>query len=942
MSTPISDPSRLARAIRLSLEFRSSQRTDIEAFLVEHSELRDLMEPMISADANPEIERTEAAAPRRGEHFRVGIEIGGYRLERRLGEGGMGSVFLAVQKSLDRPVALKILTAPSLLLSERALWRFQREARLLANLDHPNIVKVIETGDHEGRPFFAMELVDGASLAAVLAAVRRAGLDGASAEVYRAALRGSLPEGSRSAVPAEAATSYVAIIVEIVAQIADALACAHAAGVVHRDVKPSNILLRSDGRALLADFGVAHREGAAALTVTGDRAGTPTHMSPEQARGDELDHRSDLFSLGVVLYEGLTLELPFPGETAEQVLASLLSREPVAPNQVNPAVSRDLAAVVLKALEKAPARRYPSASAFARDLRAALTGQAVSARWPGPFERGLRRIRREPWKAAALALVCVALLVAFALDRAHASRLREESARTAAALADVQRLAIGVRLDRAEAAALAFRRSDSDDDRALSRWLREEGEPLERELPRLVEMLAQLRRDALPYGEAEATRDREEHPEHFNLQRLEQELQFRLARLERGSPLPEADAARRDLLLEAEGALREKVQQRRTWMFATEEQQFLHDQVATLIARLELFIASPRSPLQYVRHQIEQNQILRQRIFEDAAALWRSAAESIAADPRFAGFVLKPQRGLVPLGPDPRSGLWEFVHLRSGEPDRESPSRRADGFLEPSDEMGIVFVLLPGGPFSMGAQADDPAAPNYDADSREHERPVRTVELEPFFLSKYEMTQGQWKRLSGGHTPSFQSAAKTAVNKRPATWRHPVESLSQRFASTALEEHALRLPTEAQWEYACRAGTTTPWPFERKDAARYANVSDRSAKAVGANWRTEADLDDGHAGSAPVGSYLPNAFGLHDLCGNVAELVDDATARYDRPALPGDGRHLANFGEQRCTYRGGSFAHLLKLARSCDRDLTESREFVSQTLGLRAARRVQR
>jgi serine/threonine protein kinase/formylglycine-generating enzyme required for sulfatase activity len=942
MSTPISDPSRLARAIRLSLEFRSAQRTDVEAFLAEHAELRELMEPMISVGEDPKTEHPGASSPQRSECFAAGVEIGGYRLERKLGEGGMGTVFLAQQKGLERPVALKILTAPTMLLSERALWRFQREARLLADLDHPNIVKVIETGEHEGRPFFAMELVDGASLASVLAAMRRAGLDGATAEVYRAALRGSLPDDSPSAEVAEPATSYVAILVEIVAQIADALACAHAAGVVHRDVKPSNILLRSDGRALLADFGVAHREGAAALTVTGDRAGTPTHMSPEQARGEELDHRSDLFSLGVVLYEALTLEPPFPGETAEQVLASLFSHEPVAPSRVNPAVTRDLAAVAWKALEKAPARRYQSASAFARDLRATLTGQAVIARWPGPFERALRRIRREPWKAIALALVSVALCVAFALDRAHSARLREESARTAAALADVQRLAIGVRLDRAEAEALEFRRADSDDDAALSRWLREDGEPLERELPRMVELLAQLRRDARPYGEADAARDRDQHPEHGDLQRLEQELRFRLARLESGSPTPEADAARRDLLLESREALRERVSGRRTWSFATEEQQFLHDEVAALIARLELFVTSSRSPLQYVRRQIEWNRECRRRSFEDGAELWRAAAESIAADPRFGGLVLKPQRGLVPLGSDPRSGLWEFVHLRSGEPDRESPSRRADGVLEPTDEMGIVFVLLPGGTFSMGAQVDDPAAPNYDPDAREHERPVRTVELEPFFLSKYEMTQGQWKRLTGGHTPSFQSAAKTALNRRPATWRHPVESLSQRFAATALGESALQLPTEAQWEYACRAGTTTPWPFERKDAARYANVSDRSAQAAGANWRIEADLDDGHAGSAPVGSYLPNPFGLHDLCGNVAELVDDATARYDRPALPGDGRHDANFGEQRRTYRGGSFAHLLKLARSSDRDLTESREFTSQTLGLRAARRLER
>ena len=250
---------RLANAIRLSLAFRAAERSDVEAFLAEHHELRELLEPMLAfdAEAGAANDTTVPITPETanlGEPT-AGQSLGGYRLVRELGRGGMGTVFLAWQRSLDRPVAVKVLSSPTQRVSERALWRFRREARILAGLDHPGIVKVLDTGVHQGVPFLVMELVAGASLATVLGAVRRAGLAQADGDVLRAAVLGSAEDEGSVAMPWRLPTDYGKAVATIVAGIAEALHAAHAAGVVHRDVKPGNVLLRRDGQALLADFG---------------------------------------------------------------------------------------------------------------------------------------------------------------------------------------------------------------------------------------------------------------------------------------------------------------------------------------------------------------------------------------------------------------------------------------------------------------------------------------------------------------------------------------------------------------------------------------------------------------------------------------------------------------------------------------------------------------
>ena len=253
--------------------------------------------------------------------------LGDFELLRALGSGGMGAVWLAKQVSLDRYVALKVL-APHISKSSTSLQRFQREAEAGARLTHPNIVAVHSVGEADGTHYIAQELVEGGvSLADRIKADR------------------DLPE-----LPKD----YYENVAALFAKIADALQEAHEGGIIHRDVKPSNILLTEDGEPKVADFGLAQVEDALELSRTGEFAGTPFYMSPEQAMSKRmgLDHRTDVFSLGVTLWEVLALQRPFEGDTSQQVLEKIITEDPVDPQKIRSRCPRDLGVICKKALEK--------------------------------------------------------------------------------------------------------------------------------------------------------------------------------------------------------------------------------------------------------------------------------------------------------------------------------------------------------------------------------------------------------------------------------------------------------------------------------------------------------------------------------------------------------------------------------------------------------------
>ena len=288
--------------------------------------------------------------------FAAGTLLGTYEITGLLGAGGMGEVYRGRDTRLDRPVALKVLP-PALAADPRFRQRFDREARVISRLNHPQICTVYDIGDAQGVSFLVMELVEGETLRAW---------------------------GSRKRA------QTISDIVAIVLQISRALAAAHSAGIVHRDIKPDNVIVRADGTVKVLDFGVAKLAPAAsaadvttslANTEFGAVVGTTPYMSPEQARGVAVDGRSDIFSLGIVLYELLAGQAPFGGVTATDTLIAIIEHEPTPVTRLRPETSSSLARVVALCLEKDPARRYASAGALAADLEALARPSAAA---PGP------------------------------------------------------------------------------------------------------------------------------------------------------------------------------------------------------------------------------------------------------------------------------------------------------------------------------------------------------------------------------------------------------------------------------------------------------------------------------------------------------------------------------------------------------------------------------
>src|SRR5689334_1280703 len=266
----------------------------------------------------------------------VGTVISHYKVLEKLGQGGMGVVYKAEDTKLDRIVALKFLPS-HLNATDQDKARFSQEAKAAAALNHPNVCSIIDIRDHDGQMFIVMEFIDGQTLRAKMGALS--------------------PKQS----------------IDIGIQIADGLAAAHEKGIVHRDIKPENIMVRKDGIAQIMDFGLAKLRGASSkinrLTKEGSTVGTAGYMSPEQVLGQEADHRSDIFSLGVLLYEMFTGQLPFTGVHETALAYEIVNVDAAPMSTVRPEIDQALDAIVLDCLEKDPKERCQSVAEVARDLR---------------------------------------------------------------------------------------------------------------------------------------------------------------------------------------------------------------------------------------------------------------------------------------------------------------------------------------------------------------------------------------------------------------------------------------------------------------------------------------------------------------------------------------------------------------------------------------------
>jgi len=382
--------------------------------------------------------------------------LGDFEIVRELGRGGMGIVYEARQRSLNRKVALKVLSS-GLGMTTKAVIRFRREAETAAKLHHTNIVPIHATGEDDGIHYYAMELVDGPSLNLVIRNMRdqrRSAEPEAQApntpscdsnstvavspkpvapDASLEDTAGALPnwvaqtmtleagsESSASGTPVGESSSTITAghsffdnIARMIADVADALGYAHRQNVVHRDMKPSNLLLSPDGRVSINDFGLARMLEQPGMTTTGEFMGSPLYMSPEQITAGRapLDHRTDIYSLGATLYELLTLQAPFLGERRDQIIGQIMHKEPRPPRSLNKKIPVDLETICLKAMEKDPDRRYQTAGDMAEDLRRFVNRFAISAKRVGIVGRTTKLVRRH---RALSATACFAIIVTLA------------------------------------------------------------------------------------------------------------------------------------------------------------------------------------------------------------------------------------------------------------------------------------------------------------------------------------------------------------------------------------------------------------------------------------------------------------------------------------------------------------------------------------------------
>jgi serine/threonine protein kinase/uncharacterized protein HemY len=468
-------------------------------------EIRELFPALVVMEQlAPQSEESSSASGDLSLIHRVPERLAEYRILRALGRGGMGVVYEAVQESLGRHVALKVLP-PHSVMDPKQLVRFQREARAAARLHHSNIVPVFGVGEHEGIHFYAMQFIHGQGLDEVLHEVVRLRRlsqgdaiaqqqsrhsvrdgEGPATSVARGLAQGefsskapdlgsglqipifaddqtnnrpgrgcekgeiskpdpeavppssssslSLPGSDASASTSQSGRMYFESVARIGLQAADALSYAHSQGVLHRDVKPSNLLLDTSGTVWLTDFGLAKAEGMEDLTATGDVVGTLRYMAPERLNG-RADERSDVYGLGITLYEMLTLRPAFDESDRVHLIRQITRDDPAAPRSVDRRIPRDLDTIIVKATEKNPARRYSTARELADELQRFLKGEPVRARTTGTLERVAKWARRRPAHAtgiAALMLITLAtsvLSVLFARQRDRAVDAEQLAAR---------------------------------------------------------------------------------------------------------------------------------------------------------------------------------------------------------------------------------------------------------------------------------------------------------------------------------------------------------------------------------------------------------------------------------------------------------------------------------------------------------------------------------
>ncbi|MCA8973931.1 MAG: protein kinase [Planctomycetes bacterium] len=828
--------------------------------------------------------------------------IGSFQLIRELGRGGMGIVHLAQQEGPIRRLAAVKITVGTL--TARAVARFDAERQALARLDHPNIAQVLEAGTTaDGQPWYAMEFVDGRTITTYCAA-RSLGIE---------------PR------------------LGLFLQLCDAVQFAHQQGVLHRDLKPANVLVcERGGRPLVKviDFGLAKAledpfTDGQDLTEAGQILGTPEYMSPEQAlpTAAGVDTRTDVYALGTILYELCCGALPFnfaalrragfealqravceqeaprPSDRLGQLgtAGETFARQAgTTPERLRRALQGDLDAIAGKALAKRREERYAAVSELSADVRRHLRHEPVLASPPSTIYQVRKFVRRHRAGVAFAATMLLGLVVALFVVT---NLLWQNSA----LLADRTDALRGFdTLDYADEFATLEARIDNELWRNHAR-LEQIGDLWPAMPDRLDDIEAWLAR----------TRDIALHLPEFRRQ------------LEK---------------LELRGAMHDG-----SWHFDELRDKSLHKRLEPLVEGVAAALV-PGGPIDQIAKRREWAAGLRERTITgpEAAARWQQAIATIADEsqcPAYKGLRIEPQLGMLPLGRDEHSELYEFAWL---QPDEKLPKRAADRWTIAADTC-LVLVLIPGGKARLGLDRHDPRLP---ADLRPHQLEYAAdddsqggsfvLELGPFFLAKYEMTQAQWRRVMGDNPSAYSAARRPDLGLGPTC---PVDSVSARMADEAVRRLGLSLPTAAQWQYAARAGAAAPWwtGYELADWHDKENLADASLDTRLESGECDMSHDDGFPASAPVDSKAPNGFGLHHVIGNLREWsIDPAHYYKDAWPRPGDGalevvRRRELLDRRRRFILGGSWKTAWINCRSTMRTAVSENQ-ASDSFGLRPSR----
>ncbi len=791
----------------------------------EHPELADKIRSALSESdlRKAELDKTSAVPRSAGdsssawavliEQLRTrGAAHSRYKFEGEIARGGMGEIHRVFDADVRRHLALKRIRMRDGMTAETAdelLGRFLEEAQVTGQLDHPGIVPVHEVGvDPDQNVYYTMKLVRGTDLRTVFDQAR-GGKDGWT----------------------------ITRVVGVLLKVCEAMSYAHAKGVIHRDLKPANVMVGNYGEVFVMDWGIArvmNREpetktiskrddrsstirtmrsqaaaGAAsnpvagvgkdsAMTMFGEVLGTAEFMPPEQARGqlDKIGPPADVYAVGAMLYTLLAGHAPYldagpPADIVER-LTRVVNGPPKPLADCDCDAPAELIAICEKAMERKLSDRYPSMDEFAADLRAYLEGRVVSAYSGGLFTYLRKWIARHRGLAATAA---IALCVTAGISAWYWQDLKKKEAEKQVEferMADVGKLA--ELLDRQ---AKLWPVTDESVE-ALDQWLAD-ANALEARLPLHRQTLAELKERGANRSSAAPTPDRIKQESE-----LERSLHFLVSGLES-------------------------------------------------LAKDDPFSATIASVMRRRQQAGEQRNVMNR----EGRAAWADAIAAIAdpaVSPAYNGLRITPQAGLLPIGQDPQSKLWEFWHMPSGARPERDPKT---GKYAMDENSGVILVLVPGGHALLGTSSEELWREMFP---RNEINPAREVDLRPFFASKFEFTQGQWKRVTGTNPSTYDwLTAQAALRIEPSS---PVESVTRVACIQTLGMIGLRLPTRDEWEFSARGG-----------------------KPIGPLASDEANIAGGNfIAAAPVGQLKPNGYGLYDTLGNVWEWCDDGRL------LPGNSR----------------------------------------------------